>query len=156
MKKQDMINKIAATFEYVEGYVERNQDTIYSGQTRQKYIAQVLVLQNEKMVAKGYQFVVFDEGKPTEEAFWGASGDPAPPAPEPTFQSEMMAWLQSKVGVQVGPYTICHIESTTATNATQTGTANVIVEDGAGDRLRKSALVWKDAQDKFRFQVIKE
>lgn len=158
MKKQDMIDRLTATFEYVEGITEHNLDPILwpPETTRQVYIAQVFTLQNEKMVKKGYPFVVFNEGQVGEEAFWMSSGDPVPPVPEPTFQSEMLAWLHSKLGVQVGPYIICHIESTTANNTTRTGTANVIVEDGAGDHLRKSALVWKDAQDEFQFQIIKE
>lgn len=156
MKKQDMIDKIVANFEYVEGFVERNQDTIYSGQTRKVYIAQVLVLQGEKMEEKGFPFVVFDEGQISEEAFWMSAGAPVPPVPEPRFQDEMMVWLQSKLDVQIGPYIIRHIEGMTANNVDRRGTANVIVEDDTGDFVRKSIAVWKDAQDDFQFQIIKE
>lgn len=155
MKKQDMIDKLAANFEYIEGINERNLDTIYTGQTRQVYLIPVLVPQAGRITEKTFKFVVFDEGLPSEEAFW-LSADPAPPVPEPTFQSEMAVWLHSKIDVQVGPYIVCHIEGMTANNALERGTANLIVEDGTGDRQRKSVLVWRDAQDKFQFQVIKE
>lgn len=157
MKKQDMIDKIDARFQYVEKkLVERRQDELKSGVTRQIYIAKVYDFQNERIAEKGFPFVVFDEGNPGEEAFWMSSGDPAPPVPDPTFQAEMMAWLESKLDMQVGPYIIRHIESITANNALRRGTANIIVEDGAGDRLRKSVLIWKDAQDTFQYQIIKE
>jgi len=151
-----MIDKIAANFEYIEGLVERNRDTIYSGQSRKVYIAKVLVLQNERIVEKGYPFVVFNEGLSDEEAFWMSSGDPAPSVPEPTFQADMMVWLSNKLDEQVGPYIIRHIESVTANNALRRGMASVILEDGTGDFVRKSVAVWKDAQDNFQFQVIKE
>lgn len=156
MKKQDMIDKIVANFEYVEGFVIHNKDMLYSGQARQKYIAQVLVLQNERMVEKGFPFVVLDEGLPSEEAFWMSAGDPAPPIAEPTFQDEMVDWLSSTLDVQIGLYITRHIEGMTANNALERGTANLIVEDGAGDFVRKSVAVWKDAQDNFQFQIIKE
>lgn len=153
--KQDMIDKIAANFEYIEGINERNLDTIYTGQTRQVYLVPVKVPQVGKMVEKTFKFVVFDEGQAGEEAFW-MSADPAPPVPEPTFQAEMMVWLSSQLDEQVGPYIIRHIESVTANNALERGTANIIVEDSAGDFARKSVAVWKDAQDDFQFQIIKE
>lgn len=152
--KQDMIDKITATFEYIEGFVERKQDTIYSGQSRKVYITQVLVLQGEKVVEKGFPFIVFDEGQASEAAFWMSAGDPAPPIPEPTFQDGMMTWLSSKLDVQIGPYIIRHIEGATANNALRRGTANVIVEDGSGTFLRKSAAVWKDATGNWQFRVI--
>ena len=152
--KQDMIDKIEATFGYIEGFVERDQDTLYSGQTRKVYIAQVLGLQNERMVAKGFPFVVFDEGGPGEAAFWMSPGDPAPPEPEPTFSGEMVDWLVSKLDTMVGSYTVRHIESTTADNNIARGTANLILEDGSGNFLRISAAVWKDTQENWQFQII--
>lgn len=155
MKKQDMIDKIVANFEYIEGINERNLDTIYTGQTRQVYLVPVKVPQVGKMVEETFKFVVYNEGQAGEEAFW-LSADPVPPTPEPRFQDEMMAWLSSQLDEQVGPYIVRHIEGTTANNALERGAAALIVEDGAGDFVRKSVAVWKDTQDNFQFQIIKE
>lgn len=153
MKKQDMIDKIMATFEYVEGINERNLDTIYTGQTRQVYLVPVFVPQDEKIIEKTFKFIVFDEGEVGEEAFW-LSADPAPPVPEPTFQAEMLAWLESKLDTQIGPYIIRHIEGATANNDLGRGTANIIVEDEDGNFARKSMAVWKDTAGEWHFEEI--
>ena len=113
-------------------------------------------MQNERILEKGFPFVVFDEGQASEAAFWMSAGDPAPPPPEPTFQAEMLAWLTSKLDAQIGSYVLRHIEGTTANNDIERGTANLILEDGQSDFVRKSIAMWKDAQGSFQFKVIKE
>lgn len=152
--KQDLIHKIEATFDYIEGFAERNQDTIHSDHTRKIYIAQVLTLQDQTLVDKSYPFIVFNEGQPDEEAFWMSAGDPAPPDLQITFQAKMTAWLLSKLDAQIGTYIIRHIEGITADNAINRGTANIIVEDQDGNFLRKSAAVWEDAGGEWHFKEI--
>ena len=155
--KQDMIDKIDATFRFVEkNLVVRPMDFLKGNVTRQVFIAQVYEVEGDRVHEKGFSFIVFDEGKAGEEAFWLSAGDPAPSVPEPTFREEMVAWIESKFDVQVGSYIIRHLESMTANEATERGVASLILEDEAGDSLHKSALVWKDAQGDFQWQVIKE
>ncbi len=99
------------------------------------------------------QFYVVDRGTEGEDATWFQGKDPRPEAPEPTFQQEMRAWLEGKIDEAIGNVTVRHIESVTADNALERGTANVILETGTGDFVRESIAVWR-VSDEWQFKVI--
>jgi hypothetical protein len=105
--------------------------------------------------ATNAHFWVQDRGEAGEAAAWHKGQDPKPPAADPTFQQEMTAWLNSQIDEAFGSMTLRHIESTTANNDLERGTANVIMETGAGDFVRKSAAVWR-AGANWQFQVVTE
>jgi|GEM_PF-5523529 len=147
--KQDMINKIVATFEYVEGIVERKRDTLLSGQTRRVCIAQVLVLRGGKMVEEAYPFVVFNEGQADEQAFWMSHGDPAPPAPEPTWVNNCQTWLRAMVSNGI----ILHFHSLAPDNVTKRATVTIVLGD-AGTKTEQRYAVWQDAQAEWQYEKL--
>lgn len=101
-------------------------------------------------------FYVEDRGTPGEEADWHQSRDPKPDPTPPTFQQEMIAWVESQIDEVFGALTLRHLESATGNANIQRGTVDVVMETGMGDFVRRSAAVWKDASEVWQFKVIIE
>jgi len=99
------------------------------------------------------QFYVKNSGQADEEAVWLQSKDPKPPAPPETFQQKVTAWLYSKVGQVVGPYTIKHATNISADQASKTATARVLVEE-AGALKWLEVYLWLDVDSKVQFAVV--
>ena len=110
---------------------------------------------NDVMNKSNKLFFVVDPGTANEAAAWIQHNDPKPPAPEPTFQQEMDAWLNSKLDTAFGSLTLRHVESTTANNALERGTASVIVENSAGEFVRMGVALWRAAGE-WQLKVITE
>ena len=99
------------------------------------------------------QFYVLNRGQPDEEAVWLKAQDPKPAAPEQTFQQKTLAWLRSKVGQTVGPYTIKHVSGVTADQEAKTATAQVLVAE-AGALKWINVHLWLDEANAVQWEVI--
>jgi hypothetical protein len=104
--------------------------------------------------SKNAHFWVKNRDEAGETAVWHQNRDPKPGTLTPTFQQEMTTWLNSQIDEVFGSNTLRHIESTTADNAIERGTANVIMETATTDFVRQSAAVWKDISEVWQFKVI--
>lgn len=104
----------------------------------------VLWWDGDRHVKRNAEFYVVDPGMGTEEAHWLKRQDPKPPPGEPTFETQVRAWLSGKVGQVVGPYTIKHIGPISPNSQTSTATAWILVDDGATLEWIQIYL-WKDA-----------
>jgi len=99
------------------------------------------------------QFYVVDVGEAGEAAAWIRNNNPAPPVPPATFTQEMAAWLASQIDAVFGTLTLRHIETITANDAIERGTADLIMQSGT-EFVRVSAAVWKDVSDVWQFKAI--
>jgi len=104
---------------------------------------------------KNAHFWVKNRGEAGEAAAWHKGQDPKPDPADPTYQQEMTTWLNAQIDEAFGTSTLRHIESITANNTLERGTANVIMETSGGDFVRKSVAVWK-VGEAWQFQVITE
>lgn len=104
--------------------------------------------------AKNVHFWVKNRGEAGEGAKWHQNRDPKPDAPAPTFEQEMTAWLNSQIDEVFGTSTLRHVETMTANNAIERGTANVIMETATPEFVRQSVAVWKDISEVWQFEVI--
>lgn len=95
------------------------------------------------------QFYVVDRNTPSEDATWFQGKNPKPPEPEPTFQSEVVTWLQSKVT----DATIVHFANVQANEQTERATCDVVIDD-AGTFVERRVGLWRDGSGNFVYQVI--
>lgn len=101
------------------------------------------------------QFYVVDRGEIGEAAYWIRGNDPKSPTPDPTFRQEMTAWLQGQIDQTFGSSVLRHVETITANDAVERGTAEVIM-DNAGTFSRVSVAVWQNASDEWQFKAISD
>ena len=109
---------------------------------------------DDQDVKTNAQFYVKDPGEAGEEAVWIRAQNPKPPDTGPTFQQELIMWLNSQIDQLFGTSTLRHIESMSANNMIERGTAVVIMETDTGDFVRRSIAVWKDASEVWQFKTI--
>lgn len=104
---------------------------------------------NETNNAHNCSFYVKDRGEAGEAAVWFKGNDPKPPAPDPTFQQQLVNWLQARVA----DGTILHFSEVSANNATERATCTIVV-DNAGSLEEKRVALWKNAQGAPQYRVI--
>jgi hypothetical protein len=104
--------------------------------------------------SKNAHFWVHNRGDPGEGAVWHQNRDPKPTVPALTFTQEMTAWLNSQIDEVFGTSTLRHIDTVTANNVIERGTANVIMETDTGDFVRQSVAIWQDVSEVWQFQLI--
>lgn len=104
---------------------------------------------NETNNIHNCSFYVKDRDTVDEVATWFKGNDPKPSVPGPTFQQQLISWLQSKVADD----TIKHYSSVEANNDTERATCTIVV-DNAGTFEEKRVALWKDAQGGPQYQII--
>jgi len=102
------------------------------------------------MLAKANrEFYVIDPNTAQETASWFKGNDPRPPAPGPTFQDELTAWLDAKVGDGTIDYytvvsTIPHLER-----------ARVDVNLHEAGKLKQYNVgVWKNTSGDLVYEIV--
>ncbi len=100
---------------------------------------------------KKQAFYVKDRGTQDEEALWFKGNDPKPDDPPVTFREQLDTYLQNRIDDD----TILHYSNVSANEATERGTATVIL-DQSGDLVERRIALWKDAQGNPQYQVIVE
>lgn len=103
---------------------------------------------------RNVHFWVKNRGEAGEEANWHLNRNPKPGAPTVPFTQEMTTWLNSQVDEVFGTSTLRHVESVTANDVIERGTADVIMETAVTDFMRQSVAIWKDVSEVWQFKLI--
>jgi hypothetical protein len=100
---------------------------------------------NDTNAKRNRDFYVVDPGEPGEYVAWIKGQDPKPESTGPRFSEIAINWLRDKVGVTVPTLgTVKHIGELLTDNAAQTGTADVLVDDGS-NLVWTQVYLWLDA-----------
>ena len=108
----------------------------------------------DENMKRNAQFYVRNRGDASETATWQRNRDPKPPA-EQTYNEQVYAYLRNRIGNTYGDYTIRHIGAVSADNISETGTAEVLVDDSGTSTLHWIDIyLYKDGSGNVQWEEI--